>query len=76
MGSDVSGRHYLPVDSDVILGLQPRDKAAIKGFNAKRIFSRRINMKIECGSLRTERVLFLTTNRAAVTSRANQKLRE
>ena len=38
-----------------------------------RIFSRRIYMKIEFGSQRREMLLFLTTNMAAVTSRANQQ---
>ena len=33
-----------------------------------------ISMKIEFSSLRRETLLFLTTNMAAVTSRANQQL--
>ena len=39
----------------------------------KRIFSRRIYMKIEFSSQRKEMLLFWTTNMAAVTSRANQQ---
>ena len=38
------------------------------------IFSQRIYMKIEFSSQRREMLLFLTTNMAAVTSRANQQL--
>ena len=41
----------------------------------KRIFPRRIYMKIEFSSQRREMLLFLTTNMAAVTSRANQQYR-
>ena len=43
------------------------------GGQNKRIFPRRIYMKIEFSSQRTEMLLFLTTNMAAVTSRANQQ---
>ena len=47
------------------------------GGQNKRIFPRRIYMKIEFSSQRREMLLFLTTNIAAVTSRANQQyLRE
>ena len=55
-----------------ILGLQPCDKAAMLGVKTKE-FSRRIYMKIEFSSQRREMLLFLTTNMAAVTSRANQQ---
>ena len=40
------------------------------------ILFRRICMKIEFSSQRRETVLFLTTNMAAVTSRANQQYQE
>ena len=43
------------------------------GGQNKRIFPRRIYMKIEFSSQRREVLLFLTTNMAAVTSRANQQ---
>ena len=43
------------------------------GGENKRIFPRRIYMKIEFSSQRREMLLFLTTNMAAVTSRANQQ---
>ena len=36
-------------------------------------FSQRIDVKIEFSSQRREMLLFLTTNMAAVTSRANQQ---
>ena len=55
-----------------ILGLQPRDKAAMLGVRKKELFSRRIYMKIEVTSQRREMLLFLTTKMAAVTSPANQ----
>ena len=42
----------------------------------KNFFSRRIYMKIEFSFQRKEMLLFLTTNMAAVTSRANQQLEE
>ena len=57
--------------SNTTLGLQPRD-GHVGGQN-KRIFPRRIYMKIEFSSQRREMLLFLTTNMAAVTSRANQQ---
>ena len=44
------------------------------GGQNKRIFPRRIYMKIEFSSQRREMLLFLTTTMAAVTSRANQQL--
>ena len=56
-----------------ILGLQPRDKAAMLGVGTIELFSRRIYMKIEVTSQRAEMLLFLTTKMAAVTSPANQK---
>ena len=43
------------------------------GGQNKRIFPRKIYMKIEFSSQRREMLLFLTTNMAAVTSRANQQ---
>ena len=46
------------------------------GGQNKRIFPRRIYMKIEFRSQRREMLLFLTTNMAAVTSRANQQYTE
>ena len=55
-----------------ILSLQPRDKAAMLGVNTIELFSRRILMKIEVTSQRTEMLLFLTTKMATVTSPANQ----
>ena len=55
-----------------ILGLQPREKAAMLGDQYNRIFSRRIYMKIEFSFQTREMLLFLTTNMAAMTSRANQ----
>ena len=42
-----------------ILGLQPRDKAAMMGVSKKELFSRRIYMKIDDTSQRTEMVLLL-----------------
>ena len=56
-----------------ILGLQPRDKAAMLGVGTIELFSRRIYMKIEVTSQRREMLLFLTTKMAAVTSSANQQ---
>ena len=57
-----------------VLGLQPRDKAAMLGVKTMQFFSRRIYMKIEFSSQRREMLyLFLTTNMAAVTSRASQQ---
>ena len=58
-----------PLFGGYILGLQPRDKAAILG-----VITRRIYMKIEFSSQRREILLFLTTNMTTVTSRANQQL--
>ena len=55
-----------------ILGLQPRDKAAMLGVKTKN-FSRRIHKKIAFSSQRREMLLFSTINMAAVTSRANQQ---
>ena len=45
------------------------------GGQNKRIFPRRIYMKIELSSQRRKMLLFLTTNMAAVTSRANTGLK-
>ena len=57
-----------------ILGLQPRDKEAMFEVNTKVfIFLRRIYMKIKFSSQKRDMLLFLTTNMAAVTSRANQQ---
>ena len=50
-----------------ILGLQPRDEAAILGVKTIKFESLRIFMKIELTSQ------FLTTGMAVVTSRANQE---
>ena len=57
----------------LIRGLQPRDKAAMLGVNTIGFFSGRIYMKIVFSSQGREMLLFLTTNMAAVTSRANQQ---
>ena len=51
----------------------PRDKAAMLGVNTTEFCSRNIYMKIELTSQRREMLLFLTTNMAAVKSRANQQ---
>ena len=56
-----------------ILGLQPRDEAAILGVKTIKFDSLRIFMKMELTSQRREMLLFLTTNMAVVTSRANQE---
>ena len=69
-------RHKYGISAPVpreILGLQPRDKAAMLGGQYNRVFSRRISMKTEFSSHRREMLLFLTANMAAVTSRANQQ---
>ena len=56
----------------LILGLQPRDKAAMLVVNTKYIFfSPRIYMKIGFSFQRRE--MLWTTNMAVVTSRANQQ---
>ena len=56
-----------------ILGLQPHEKAAMHvGGQYNRTFSRRIYLKMELSFQRGEMLLFLTTNMAAVMSRANQ----
>ena len=55
----------------LIRGLQLRDKAAMLGVNTIEFFSGRIYMKIVFSSQGREMLLFLTTNMAAVTSRAN-----
>ena len=52
------------------VGLQPRDKAAMLEVKTIRVFSRRIYMEM-ISSLGREMLLSLTTNMAAVTSRAN-----
>ena len=57
----------------LIRGLQPRDKAAMLWVNTIEFFSGRIYMKIVFSSQGREMLLFLTTNMAAVTSRANQQ---
>ena len=56
-----------------ILGLQPRDKADMLGVNTIEFLCRRIYMKMEFSSQRRKMILFLTTNMATVTSRANQQ---
>ena len=58
-----------------ILGLQPRDKAAmlvVKPINSHNFC--RIYMKMELSSQRREMLLFLITNMAAVRSRTNHQL--
>ena len=55
-----------------ILGLQPREKAAMLVVKTKEIFPL-ICIKIEFISQRREMLLFLTTNMAAVMSLANQQ---
>ena len=59
-----------------IIGLQPRDKAAMLGVNTIAFFSQRIYVKIEFSSQRREILLFLTTNMAAVTSRKKHAITE
>ena len=54
-----------------ILGLQPRDKAAML---VQQIFFRRIYMKIEFSSQRREMLFVLDHQHTTVTSRANQQL--
>ena len=56
-----------------ILGLQPRDKADMLGVNTIEFLCRRIYTKMEFSSQRRKMLLFLTTNMATVTSRANQQ---
>ena len=65
--------NLLCISLHAILGLQPRDKAAMLGANKIAFFSRRIYMEIQFSSQRSEKLLFLTTNMAAVTSHANQR---
>ena len=55
-----------------ILGLEPRAKAVMLVVHTI-IFFRRIYMKMEFISQRREMLLFLTTNIATVTSRANRQ---
>ena len=55
-----------------ILGLQPRVKTALLGLKTMNFFGI-IYMKIEWSSQRREMLLFLTTDMAAVTSRASQQ---
>ena len=50
-----------------ILGLQPCDKAAMLGVKRIEFFAGRIYMKIEFSSQRRGKLLFLSTNMAAVT---------
>ena len=60
-----------------ILGLQPRDKAAMLAvcwWSIQQIFFRRIYMKIEFSSQRTEMLFVLDHQHTTVTSRANQQL--
>jgi len=57
-----------------ILGLQPRDKAAMLGVKTIELFSGRIYMKKEFSSQRRGKLFSLTSSMAAVTSRANQQL--
>ena len=70
------GKTTLETGFPSILGLQPHGKAAMLGRGQnKRIIPRRIYMKIEFSSQRREMLLLLTTNMAAVTSRANTGLK-
>ena len=56
-----------------ILCLQPRDEVAMLGVKTIKFDSLRIFVKMELTSQRREKLLFLTTNMAVVTSRANQE---
>ena len=56
-----------------ILGWKPRDEAAILGVKTIKYDSLRIFIKMELTFQRTEMLLFMTTNMAVVTSRANQE---
>ena len=56
-----------------ILGWKPRDEAAILRVKTIKSDSLRIFIKIELTFQRREMLLFLTTNMAVVTSRANQE---
>ena len=56
-----------------ILGFATSWQGGRVGGQYNRIFSRRINMKIEFSSQSREMLLFLTTTMAAVTSHANQQ---
>ena len=64
---------FPPLFLIVILGLQPREKTAMLGVNTKEFFSENY-IKTEFSSQRREKLLFLTTNMVALTSRANQQL--
>ena len=60
-----------------ILGLQPRDKAAmlvVCCWSIQQIFFRRVYMKIEFSSQRREMLFVLDHQHTTVTSRANQQL--
>ena len=60
--------------SDAILGLQPRDKAAMLVVNATHVhFFGRIYKKMVVSSQRRETLLFLVTKMATMTSHANQQ---
>ena len=63
----------VPFVSGGILCLQPRDEAAMLGVKTIKFDSLRIFVKMELTSQRREMLLFLTTNMAVVTSRANQE---
>ena len=56
-----------------ILGLQPREKAAMFVVNTTTVFCR-IYLKMEFSSQSRKMLLFLITNIAAVTSHANQQV--
>ena len=64
---------HFDVDLIAILGLQSLDKVAMLGVNKTEFFVEEIYMKIQFSSQRREMLLFLSTNMAAVTSRANQQ---
>ena len=59
-----------------ILGLQPRDEAAMLGVKTIKFDSLRIFVKMELTSQRREMLLFLTTNMAVVTPRATRNTKE
>lgn len=59
--------------SEALLGLQPREKAAMLMVNIIELFLKEFTYEMEFSSHRREMLLFLIANMAAVTSRANQQ---
>ena len=57
----------------ISIGLQPRDKVAMLGVKTMEFVLEELHENGEFSSQRREMLLFLTTNMAAVTSRANQQ---